>query len=657
MVDNTLAFIANSGIATALCKSDGSSAGTTCGGGAGPSNASFPPIVSAHRAFFLSRINTSTSPFELFIWDGAAWGNPALPVNALERITPVPFRDSLVVNGRVATGVGALGFEPYLVDRPGFTLLEDIDPGTASSDPDNFLVVDEQVWFSARGPSVGAELFVADGYGGASLVVDLRPGTASSSPTPFAALGSRLLFTATGADNTSRLWITDGRAANTVPIAALDVVRDPRDAIDRVQLEVGRRVYFAANGGTGTELWVTDGTPGNTRLVSDMIPGTGSSTPRSLVTLGGRLLFSATDPLVGRELFALDIDATPPVITPTLTGTLGDNGFYTSNVSLSWSVEEAETDITAQSDCLPTLITTDSPGLQLSCSATSLGGTDQQIVTIKRDTQPPLIICPAPFRVEATGATGASVDLALPPAFDAIDPAPVVTLDHMSGETFALGTATLTATAKDAAGHVARCMFTATVVDTTAPELICPGAMSIEATSAAGATVSFALTATDAVTAQPGIVAEPASGSVFAPGTTLVQATATDSAANVSRCAFQVTVRSTGAPNLTCPADQTATATGSSATVEYPAPTATDVTDPAPRVVATHASGDSFPVGKSTVQVTATNQLGRSASCSFTVTVAADPKGPESKPCGCGAEAGLPAMALALLLLVRRRRS
>jgi len=36
---------------------------------------------------------------------------------------------------------------------------------------------------------------------------------------------------------------------------------------------------------------------------------------------------------------------TPPVITPTITGTLGDNGWYTNDVTISLSVTDPESAI------------------------------------------------------------------------------------------------------------------------------------------------------------------------------------------------------------------------------------------------------------------------------------------------------------------------
>jgi hypothetical protein len=84
-------------------------------------------------------------------------------------------------------------------------------------------------------------------------------------------------------------------------------------------------------------------------------------------------------------------DNTPPVIIPNVSGTLGNNGWYVSDVTVSWTVSDPESAITSTSGCGPTTISTDNSGTTLTCSATSAGGTSSQSVTIKRDATAPTI--------------------------------------------------------------------------------------------------------------------------------------------------------------------------------------------------------------------------------------------------------------------------
>jgi hypothetical protein len=82
-------------------------------------------------------------------------------------------------------------------------------------------------------------------------------------------------------------------------------------------------------------------------------------------------------------------DTTPPVITPSVSGTMGDNGWYTSDATVSWDVSDAESDITSTSGCETTAVDWDTDGETLTCRATSDGGTSSESVIIKRDATPP----------------------------------------------------------------------------------------------------------------------------------------------------------------------------------------------------------------------------------------------------------------------------
>jgi hypothetical protein len=82
-------------------------------------------------------------------------------------------------------------------------------------------------------------------------------------------------------------------------------------------------------------------------------------------------------------------DTTAPVITPNISGTLGNNGWYVSDVTVSWTVTDNESSISSNSGCDSTTINVDTAGTTLTCTATSAGGTETKSVTIKRDATPP----------------------------------------------------------------------------------------------------------------------------------------------------------------------------------------------------------------------------------------------------------------------------
>lgn len=153
------------------------------------------------------------------------------------------------------------------------------------------------------------------------------------------------------------------------------------------------------------------------------------------------------------------------------------------------------------------------------------------------------------------------------------------------------------------------------------PVLSLPANMTIEATGASGAAVTFTATATDDIDPSPTVTCSPASGSVFALGGTNVSCTATDSAGNTSSGSFSVTVRDTTPPLLSYPANVTAEATGpSGATVTFET-SASDSVSGTVAVVCSPASGSLFALGNTTVSCSATDGAGNTASASVRVIV------------------------------------
>lgn len=92
-------------------------------------------------------------------------------------------------------------------------------------------------------------------------------------------------------------------------------------------------------------------------------------------------------------------DSTAPVITPDVTGTLGDNGWYTSDVTLTWEITDNESDYTVTDGCENQNITADQNETTYYCSASSDGGSTGPVsVSIKRDGNAPVNISGAPNR-------------------------------------------------------------------------------------------------------------------------------------------------------------------------------------------------------------------------------------------------------------------
>jgi hypothetical protein len=111
-------------------------------------------------------------------------------------------------------------------------------------------------------------------------------------------------------------------------------------------------------------------------------------------TYTGKLVGTATSGGTENYFFKLTIaagDTSPPVITKVITGTLGDNGWYTSDVSIDWTVSDPESAVIIDSGCVDTTITSDTAGTTLTCEAHSAGGSSSDSVTIMRDATAPTI--------------------------------------------------------------------------------------------------------------------------------------------------------------------------------------------------------------------------------------------------------------------------
>ncbi len=166
------------------------------------------------------------------------------------------------------------------------------------------------------------------------------------------------------------------------------------------------------------------------------------------------------------------------------------------------------------------------------------------------DTTKPSITAPASLpNIECTSPQGTSPPLGLPTVSDTCDSTPTVSNDAPAK--FPLGLTTVTWTAVDHSSNSQTATQNVTVKDTTPPSIICPGNKTTNATSPAGATVTFsAPTATDVCSTSVTTTCTPSSGGAFAIGSTTVSCTAKDSNNNTSQaCTFTVAV--TGAAGQT----------------------------------------------------------------------------------------------------------
>ena len=188
-----------------------------------------------------------------------------------------------------------------------------------------------------------------------------------------------------------------------------------------------------------------------------------------------------------------------------------------------------------------------------------------------------------------------------------------------------LGQNLVTLTATDASGNIGAAGAIVTVLDTISPTVSnLPANITAYATAGqCGVTVNWtAITGSDNCSGAS-ISTSTSSGSYFPTGLNTVNVTALDASGNSSAASFTITVIDTIAPVFTSSATNivvSPNATTCDAMVSWTAPSATDNCS-AVSYTFSQASGSTFPLGSTTVVVTATDVDGNSRNTSFVVIV------------------------------------
>ena len=278
----------------------------------------------------------------------------------------------------------------------------------------------------------------------------------------------------------------------------------------------------------------------------------------------------------------------------------------------------------------------------VTCSASDSHGntrTGSFTITVRDTTAPFLNVPSQPLTVTATSAAGAVVNLGQAvSAFDSVDGNVTPSCNPPSGSTFPIGSTTVSCQATDTHGN-SSAMKTFTVTVNDRPVVHVPASVTAEATSAAGAAVSFTVTASDFrdgglpvqcflitgfVNNQPQIGSAVGSGAIFPLGTSTVGCIATSTTNTTNGNLFTITVVDTTPPTISgTPASFPIEATGpQGAVATYTPPSATDLVDGAVSVSCSPASGTLLGLGPHTVTCTAADAHGNAAApASFVVTV------------------------------------
>lgn len=248
-------------------------------------------------------------------------------------------------------------------------------------------------------------------------------------------------------------------------------------------------------------------------------------------------------------------------------------------------------------------------------------------VTVTETLPPSFTLCPEDIVVNVPAdACNIPIFWDMPEAIDSCGQGGIsLSGDFAPGDTFGIGTTTVTYEASDASGNIATCSFNIELRDSIAPVITCPEDMVVSPDSGlCTATLILDIPSiVDNCDDSPELVGFEAEITVDA-GTNLVTYTATDDFGNLGTCAFNITVFDNDAPALECPSDLTVD-TAQDTCGAYPTWTTPEATDACDTdgvdVSADYESGGFLPVGTTVVTYTAVDNVGNVTTCSFSVSV------------------------------------
>jgi hypothetical protein len=337
---------------------------------------------------------------------------------------------------------------------------------------------------------------------------------------------------------------------------------------------------------------------------------------------------SATDtiPTTVSGSFSVTVrDTTPPAVSVPGDMTLEATSASGRDVTFSASASDVVDGGGLSAPCTPSSGSTFGLGqTTVTCSATdthSNTGTASFKVNIV-DNTPPVLSLPGNQSASTSNPGGTSVSFSAS-ANDNIAGSVPVSCSPSSGSTFPIGTTTVNCSANDGHGNTAGGSFsvTVTLTDNTPPVVTVPADITREATSGAGAAVSFSSSAQDNLDGSLPTTCSPSSGSTFPLGATTVTCHATDTHGNTGTDTFKITIRDTTDPTVTAPADITREAASSAGVTVTFSASASDAVDGGLSATCSPASGSTFGLGSTTVTCHATDTHGNTGSDSFTVKV------------------------------------
>ena len=215
---------------------------------------------------------------------------------------------------------GTHGYELWRSDGTMTEMVADFAASGDSFGPHDFAIYDGKLYFSGETNDVGEELFSFDGQA-IQQVSDIRPGGVDSNPRSLTVFNDKLYFGADSGSYGEELFVYDGQTVELVS----DINPGEADSGAREMVVYNNEMYFLAyTPSTGVELHKFDGT--SVQLVAEIIPGSdGTNANARFTEYNGQLYFFADDGVHGKELWEYD-GVNPPSMVADINGVTAQPG-------------------------------------------------------------------------------------------------------------------------------------------------------------------------------------------------------------------------------------------------------------------------------------------------------------------------------------------
>ncbi len=200
--------------------------------------------------------------------------------------------------------------------RPAVSLVADLAPGRAGSDPRDLTAMNGTLFFTAWTPGHGRQLWKTNGTAAGTIMLTQVSGPAGADPKDLTVADGVLFFSACDPRHGRELWKSNGTLAGTTMVR--DIMRgragsNPQDITYAIGQQLPNPihqvlVYFSAwTTANGRQLWKSGGTAAKTVMVTDVHPGRAGLRPEDITPVTGtRAMFSGDDGVHGREPWVTD---------------------------------------------------------------------------------------------------------------------------------------------------------------------------------------------------------------------------------------------------------------------------------------------------------------------------------------------------------------